>query len=322
MTNMEKIQLCQEIVNQIQAESKRPMCGLRFSREPFGLTDSHLGGTPYLPRDASYPIGEDGQPLWLCAQINFAQMPPMEGFPTEGILQFYLSDWRYDGCFGLDSGEGPLAQDQWRVLYYPTVDGTITEAECLEKMPILWEEAGVENMGRPQNSLDKDSIKYAKQYGSTPSLWRAPDKPVKMDFVPAEPEGVRATDFRFERLFAQALKARLPDADPGEFRIYRLRGETPEEKEILGQIDRQIASGGCKLGGYPEFTQDDPRLYAEDLGLPLEEWDTLLFQLDDLDGGAKDADLSLNGGTLNFLIRSEDLRNRDFSQALAQWACT
>ena len=44
MTNLEKIQLCQEIVNQIQEQSKRPACYLEFSKEPFGIADSHLGG--------------------------------------------------------------------------------------------------------------------------------------------------------------------------------------------------------------------------------------------------------------------------------------
>lgn len=323
MTNLEKIQLCQELVNQIQTDSRRPVCRLRFCQEPFGLTDSHLGGVPYLPHEVSYPMGADGQPLWLCAQINFAQMPPMEGFPTQGILQFYLSDWHYDGGFGLYSEDvGGTAQDQWRVLYHPTVDETVTEAECRAKMPIPWEEAGVENMGRPQNRLDRDNIKYAKQYGGTPQLWRTPDKPVKMEFLPVESEGVCNSDFRFETLFAQALQTRLPEADPKEFRLYRLKGETPEEKKAVSRIDRLISSGGCKLGGYPEFTQDDPRAYAEESGLPLEEWDTLLFQLDDLSSETKDADLSLNGGTLNFFIRSQDLANRDFSQVLGQWACT
>ena len=34
-------------------------------------------------------------------------------------------------------------------------------------------------------------------------------------------------------------------------------------------------------------------------------------------------DLYLGGfGSLNLLIRAEDLKNRDFSRVLAQWACT
>ena len=65
MTNMEKIQLCQEIVNQIQEQSKQPACYLEFSPEPFGVADSHLGGVPYVPRDGEIPADENGSQLWL-----------------------------------------------------------------------------------------------------------------------------------------------------------------------------------------------------------------------------------------------------------------
>ena len=319
MTNMEKIRLCGEIVDQIQKESRRPLCRLEYAPEPFAFTGSHLGGTPYLPHDASYPMGADGQPLWLCAQIDFSKMPPLPDFPTQGLLQIYLSDWRYDGGFGLCSGDG-LTQDQWRICYWPEIDGTVTEADCRAKMPIPWEEASIENMGRPLNQLDKQSIQYAKKYGKKfpgakdLSLWRTPDEPLALTFLPAEAEGVSYTDFRFEKAFAAALAARLPDADPEDLMPYELEGETPAEREALRAIYGKIALGGCKIGGYPEFAQDDPRAYGEDRTA----WEILLLQLSD-DGGA---DLQLNGGTLNFLIRPQDLRARDFSQVLAQWACT
>ena len=64
------------------------------------------------------------------------------------------------------------------------------------------------------------------------------------------------------------------------------------------------------------------------MALALTAWDTLLFQLDDDDcdyptGDIEDMDLYLGGfGSLNLLIRAEDLKNRDFSRVLAQWACT
>lgn len=101
----------------------------------------------------------------------------------------------------------------------------------------------------------------------------------------------------------------------------------PEEQEILNNIRSQISIGGCKLGGYPYYCQDDPRLYSEECGKPLEEWDTLLFQLDDDTfmfpaGDIGEMDFNLNGGTLNFLIRSEDLKNRNFSRVIAQWSCS
>lgn len=303
MTNMEKIRFCQTIADQIQAESKRPVCRLQFSREPFHITDSHLGGVPYLPHDAGYPMGDNGQILWLCAQINFAQMPPIEGFPNEGILQFFLSEFNEDGGFGLYSEMDGTIQGQWRVLYHPSVDETVTEEECQAKMPCSWENGG--------NS----------------DLWCTPNRPLGMGFLPVEQEGVNYEDYRFDILFADAVSACLPHGNPKNYMPYELDDDTPEEREAVNKIRKQIRIGGCKIGGYPRYYQDDPRLYSEEYGKPLEEWDTLLFQLDDDTftfpaGDIGEMDLNLNGGTLNFLIRWEDLKNRDFSRVLGDWACT
>lgn len=325
MTNMEKIQLCQEIVDRIQAESRRPVCRLRLSREPFGVTDSHLGGVPYVPHDGQIPAGDDGSQLWLCAQINFAQMPPMEGFPRRGVLQFFLPDWDPDGGFGL-LGEDRTIQDDWKIAWYPEVDESVTMEECAAKMAFPWAEASKKNMPRPAHKFDLKDIEEGRD-----RLWRCPDVPLKMSFLPAETEGVNHEEFRFDTLFAAALKARIPGAEPEDFMPYRLRGETSEEREALDRVRRQIENGGCKIGGYPRYYQDDPREYGEEVGKPLEEWDTLLFQLDDdpytypageIGTELGEMDIPLNGGTLNFVIRAEDLKNRDFSRVLAQWACT
>lgn len=299
-TNMEQICLCERIVNEIQKKSVRPVCRLTFSQESFGITDSHLGGVPYLPHEQEYPVGEDGQMLWLCAQINFTQMPVMDGFPQEGILQFFLSDWHYDAGFGLYS-DNPTDQRQWRVLYHPFIDESVTEEACRMKMPALWED--------------------------DPELWRTPNRPLKMTFLPVDKEGVGHTDHRFDQLFADELAHCLPSADAEAYMPYSLCDDIPEEKERLRKIRKQINIGGCKIGGYPRYEQDDPRLYSQEYGKPLEEWDTLLFQLDDDTftfpaGDIGDMDFDLNGGTLNFLIRSEDLKHRNFSQVLAYWACS
>ncbi|MDE6917826.1 MAG: DUF1963 domain-containing protein, partial [Lachnospiraceae bacterium] len=116
-----------------------------------------------------------------------------------------------------------------------------------------------------------------------------------------------------------------PDADPEDFMPYHLGDDTPEEREALHKIYKQIQGGGCKLGGYPSYLQDDPRLYDDGEGWA--ECDTLLLQLyDDTwnypQEDIGDMDLDLNGGPVNFVIRAEDLKNRDFSRVLAQWACT
>lgn len=316
MTNLEKIQLCQEIVNQIQEQSKRPACYLEFSKEPFGIADSHLGGVPYVPRNGEIPTDEKGSQLWLCAQINFAQMPHLDGFPDRGIFQLFASDFDADGGFGFYDGECE-EQNSWRVVYYEEVDGTVTEAECQAKMAVPWEEASKKNMPRPAHKFDWKDIEEGRT-----ALWRIPAHPLKISFRPVVQDVIGDNDFRFDDLFAAELERRLPGADPEEFMPYELRDETDEERETLRRVRDQIESGGCKLGGYAYFEQYDIREDDEERAA----WDILLFQLrDDFTdfpaGEFPEMDLYLGGfGALNILIRPEDLKNRDFSQVLGYWA--
>ncbi len=53
---------------------------------------SKFGGTPYLPKDKQYPKDSKGQPLFLLAQINFAELPALEPFPGKGLVEFYIAD--------------------------------------------------------------------------------------------------------------------------------------------------------------------------------------------------------------------------------------
>ena len=87
------------------------------------LWQSHLGGVPYLPLDDEYPYTNRGYPFALFAQINFAEMPPVPDFPTEGILQIFVD--------GMDDNLG-LADDRERPLYryYPNV---ITDDSALQQ---------------------------------------------------------------------------------------------------------------------------------------------------------------------------------------------
>jgi uncharacterized protein YwqG len=74
--------------------------------------------------------------------------------------------------------------------------------------------------------------------------------------------------------------------------------------EILGERD---TTAGHKLGGYPNFTQDDAR-DRNDL--------ELLFQLDSDDGV-----MWGDAGVGNFFITDADLARRDFSRVFYTWDC-
>ncbi|GAB4531539.1 MAG: YwqG family protein [Pleurocapsa sp.] len=96
---------------------------------------SKFGGLPYLPKGFKYPKSDDGEYLYLLAQINFAEVPQLEGLPEEGILQFYLA--ADDEFYGCDFDE-PFKQDKFRVVYFPDVDleinNLVTDFSFLPKL--------------------------------------------------------------------------------------------------------------------------------------------------------------------------------------------
>jgi uncharacterized protein YwqG len=85
---------------------------------------SKFGGFPYLPKGFEYPKTPDGKYLFLLAQLNFDEIPSLDGFPDRGILQFYIAD---DDFYGLDLGnwadvDNPTAEDRFKIMYFPQPD--------------------------------------------------------------------------------------------------------------------------------------------------------------------------------------------------------
>ncbi len=84
--------------------------------QPCGPLDSRFGGPAALPEGFPYPyrLSKKKEPLHLLAQLNFAEIPTLPGFPEKGILQFYIAA---DDLFGADFHD-PTRQDGFRVLYF------------------------------------------------------------------------------------------------------------------------------------------------------------------------------------------------------------
>jgi uncharacterized protein YwqG len=74
------------------------------------ITQSKFLGKPYLPKDIEYPKDKLNNPMILIAQINFQEIPFLENYPSEGILQFYISskDW-YD-------------MEDYKILYHQSIE--------------------------------------------------------------------------------------------------------------------------------------------------------------------------------------------------------
>ena len=113
------------------------------------------------------------------------------------------------------------------------------------------------------------------------------------------------------------------DEDPYYFPVFRECGMSFEKSENRYiDYDSELSeeeweeNTGHKVGGYPVFTQNDPRDEKQ-----LEYYDFLLFQLDtdDLDG--EDVVMWGDCGVGNFFINSEKLKQCDFSDVLYNWDC-
>jgi uncharacterized protein YwqG len=89
---------------------------------PPGATTSRIGGRPYAdsPR-RKWPVrGKECQPMLFLAQINFAEVPPLEDFPRKGLLQLFgLTDKRGD----LEFMDKPADRV---IRWYPDPEGTLT----------------------------------------------------------------------------------------------------------------------------------------------------------------------------------------------------
>ena len=164
-------------------------------------------------------------------------------------------------------------QDTFRVLYFKEPDRTVTEEEVCEKI---------------QCTPEEDYFPVRGCYGLAFS---------------AGMDTISSSDYQFESRIKELVQRYYPE----------------EAERLLENIDDFIDEngedwgGGHKIGGYPGFTQWDPRS-SEDTH------DVLLFQLDS-DMGADWKILWGDCGIGNFFINREKLKSCDFSDVIYNWDC-
>ena len=250
-----------------------------------GLFDSKIGGTPYFPQSMEYPTGKknvfEGQPLVLLAQLNFDKLPHIPDFPQKGILQFFVAA---DDLYGMtpDYGEGMTRQDNFRVIYHENV--ITDESELLSAEEI------------PHYTGDKECfLPFRGEYKLTAA--QPSDMPPTL------------TDFRFGDAFLKAYN-KFADEPVDDF--------WDIDEDIYDELYDSMDFPHAVIGGYPIFTQDDPRM-VEDVA----DCDTLLFELDSV----YDTEHGLNicwgdMGTGSFMIPRDRLKALDFSRVLYNYDCS
>lgn len=179
-----------------------------------------------------------------------------------------------DDVSGLNFDDN-TSQDTFRVLYFKEPDRTVTEKEVCEKVQDL-------------SSDEEDYFPVRGCYGLAFS---------------AGVDTISSGDYRFENCIKKLVRQDYPEK--AESLLENIDDFMDENGKDWG--------GGHKIGGYPGFTQWDPRS-SEDTH------DVLLFQLDS-DMGTDWKILWGDCGIGNFFINWEKLKNCDFSDVLYTWDC-
>ncbi len=281
---MTDLEIARKIKNELQEEYKEPVLRFRLEEGKSGIIESKVGGVPYIPRDADWPNAADGEPMVFLAQVNCAQLEALPDFPHKGLLQFFIAA---DDAMGVDF-DNITNNAGFRVLYHEQPDESVTAEGVF--------------------------VKCSSRMVNTP----LGDNPCRIHFLPAEIQNINGHDFRFNAGFLEKWNRCHMDAPKQNiWEVWCVFSEDEQEElDIWGDKGQEEEVPYHQLGGFPYFTQTDPRTVSHYSTL-----DTLIFQLDSDYNGAIDRVLWGDCGVGNFFINREALRRRDFSNVGYSWDC-
>ena len=215
----------EQLVADLNAMTCREVIRIALSlADNLALTDSKLGGIPYIPQGGALPTSVDGKPLFMLAQINCEQLPENTLYPKKGLLQFWIAATEAP-LYGLDY-EAPCSNDFKQVIYYPDFG---------EALPIddFINDYTFDNENLPFNSKRQFALHFKKDTESISLEERA------------------ATQLFFEK-WNEAFSTHITTID--EF-----FDEVPDDicEEINAHLLKEPT--GHKIGGYPYFIEYDPR---------------------------------------------------------------
>lgn len=185
-------------------------------------TDSKFGGSFYLPAQTQAPVYPEYGEMEFLAQLNFSQLPHIDGFPEKGLLQFFLCT-DAEVMEELLDQEGALSSDGYfQVVYYPQTN----DGQCFHKDKL------------PKNRWAMEKLTGAMAFGQTEEIAT----------LSIGEEGFLA-DFGYEGAFGSLSPKLIEDAG------YDL-SDCPDTDAFC--LD--FGNWGCKIGGHPSIRQGDMRL--------------------------------------------------------------
>lgn len=211
-----------------------------------------------------------------------------DGSPLQMLAQINctelsaLPDFPQEGLLqfwiGQDVSYGLFKEGGSRVIYYPQIDSSVTEETVRARLAA---------MPKPDE----------------------PDSPLNGEFgisLSLKSEGISAQDVHFNPLFVRMFNEAMP--------AHQITDLSDLGDEIGETVYEEQGGFGHKIGGYPGFTQWDPR--KED-----DPRTVLLLQLDSDYGNGTTKIMWGDAGIGGFFCSPEALAARDFSGVLYNWDC-
>ena len=283
---MDYVKAAEAVYDELKAEHHKEVIYIKAEKaDDLSLEESKFGGFPFVPLGGAIPTNAEGNQLALLAQINCAQLPENNMYPSDGWLQIWCLE---DEMYGFWSDTIQPETNQ-KVLYIPAG----TQGEPLERVVAMYQ---------PYVSEDCP-VWFINEQGA---IWG-----MRLSFTHGQ-QGITYSDGRFRDLFLDRWNKRYPEQAVENF--YDLPDEIFENV-----VDIHDGSDCAhQLGGYPYFTQYDPR-YERD-STELTKYTEVLFQID----SQFDTEWDMcwgDAGVRNFFISRENLEALDFSDLLYNFDC-
>lgn len=277
-----------KVVLDILEKNKKPMIKISLSDDKPNLFQSKFGGVPYLPKDMEVPKNKENKQFTLLAQINVEELPKNNIYPMEeGMLQFWILN---DDVLGLDYdthlGNG------FKVVYYKKIDKSITEEEVLEKYKPY----------KDEDSYFPIEGEFSLSFKLTDGYCTASDDRFSKLFVKEIEKFEKEKGKEYKEIFEKYKKNNIG---------YNICYDFYEIFEEDKNLNDKLFGAGHKIGGYPDYTQNDIRD---------EEYEILLLQIDS-EGTEKNEIMWGDCGIANFFIREKDLKELNFDKVIYNWDC-
>ena len=277
-----------KVVLDILEKNKKSMIKISLSDDKPNLFQSKFGGVPYLPKNVEVPKNKKNEQLTLLAQINIEELPKNNIYPMEkGILQFWILN---DDVLGLDYDTH--LGDGFKVVYYKEIDKSVTEEEVLEKYKPY----------KDEDSYFPVEGEFSLSFKLTDGYCTASDDRFSKLFVKEIEKFEKEKGEEYKEIFEKYRKNNLG---------YNICYDFYEIFEEDKNLNDKLFGAGHKIGGYPDYTQNDIRD---------EEYEILLLQIDS-EGTEKNEIMWGDCGIANFFIREKDLKELNFDKVIYNWDC-